>query len=248
MAQGSNEPLSQFVGRFTSQVQGIPDFHPSLAIQAFLTGLRPSRFFWSLIERPPATLPEMLQRAHQYVAVETLVAGKQEETKHPRGEQSRGHPTPPPKKREDREYRHDIDECHDMQYQIEDLIRRDHLRRYVHEQSSLHDSRPPRDSSPRPKGPVEKQINVIFGGPASGGNSSSARKAYARSKVGKRLLHDEDLDVTFKSGGEELLDPSRGRRGQERPKRIQAVLLNSNDVVQEAKDSTSRYGASRPRG
>ncbi|RRT48693.1 hypothetical protein B296_00026176 [Ensete ventricosum] len=38
MAQGSDEPLSQFVGRFTSQVQGIPDLHPSLAIQAFLTG------------------------------------------------------------------------------------------------------------------------------------------------------------------------------------------------------------------
>ncbi|RRT60777.1 hypothetical protein B296_00030338 [Ensete ventricosum] len=29
MAQGSDEPLSQFVGRFTSQVQGIPDLHPS---------------------------------------------------------------------------------------------------------------------------------------------------------------------------------------------------------------------------
>ncbi|RWW46180.1 hypothetical protein BHE74_00047910 [Ensete ventricosum] len=43
MAQGSDEPLSQFVGRFTSQVQGIPTLHPSLAIQAFLTGLRPSR-------------------------------------------------------------------------------------------------------------------------------------------------------------------------------------------------------------
>ncbi|RWW64838.1 hypothetical protein BHE74_00027899 [Ensete ventricosum] len=50
MAQGSDEPLSQFVGWFTSQVQGIPDLHPSLTIQAFLTGLRSSRFFWSLIE------------------------------------------------------------------------------------------------------------------------------------------------------------------------------------------------------
>ncbi|RZR95563.1 hypothetical protein BHM03_00024423 [Ensete ventricosum] len=102
-----------------------------------------------------------------------------------------------------REYGHDTEECHDLQYQIEDLIRRGHLRRYVREQSSLPDGRPPRDSSPLPKGPVEKQIDVIFRGPASGGNSSSARQAYVRSEVGKRSLPDEDLDVTFKSGGEE---------------------------------------------
>ncbi|RRT40269.1 hypothetical protein B296_00043247 [Ensete ventricosum] len=102
MAQGSDESLSQFVGWFTSQVQGIPDLHPSLAIQAFLTGLRPSRFFWSLIERPPATLPEMLERAHLYMTIETLIVGKREETKRPRGEQSRGHPAPQPKRREDR--------------------------------------------------------------------------------------------------------------------------------------------------
>ncbi|RZS03992.1 hypothetical protein BHM03_00034254 [Ensete ventricosum] len=78
-----------------------------------------------------------------------------------------------------REYCHDMEECHDLQYQIEDLIRHGHLR------------------------PIEKQIDVIFGGPASGGDRSSARKVYARSEVGKRLAHDEDLDITFKSGGEE---------------------------------------------
>ncbi|RRT32006.1 hypothetical protein B296_00050683 [Ensete ventricosum] len=94
MAQESDEPLFQFMGRFTSQVQGIPDLHPSLAIQAFLMGLRLSRFFWSLIEQPPTTLPEMLQRAHQDMAAETLVTGKRDETKRPRVEQPRGHPPP----------------------------------------------------------------------------------------------------------------------------------------------------------
>ncbi|RRT31110.1 hypothetical protein B296_00058266, partial [Ensete ventricosum] len=89
-----------------------------------------------------------------------------------------------------------------LQYQIEDLIRRGHLRRYVREQPPLPDGRPSRDLSPRPQGLVEKQIDIIFGGPASGGNSSSARKAYARSEAGRRPLHHEDLDVTFKSEDE----------------------------------------------
>ncbi|RWW63579.1 hypothetical protein BHE74_00029226, partial [Ensete ventricosum] len=65
--------------------------------------------------------------------------------------------------------------------------------------------RPPLEGRPEPdhQGPVEKQIDVIFGGPASSGNSSSAWKTYVRSEVGKRPLHDEDLDVTFRSGGKE---------------------------------------------
>ncbi|RWW39136.1 hypothetical protein BHE74_00055561 [Ensete ventricosum] len=179
LVQESDESLSQFVGRFTSQVQEILDLHPSLAIQAFLTGLRPSRFFWSLIERSPATLPEMLQRAHQYMVAEILVAGKRDESKCPRVEQPRRHPPVPPKRREDREYDHDTEECRNLQYQIEDLIRHGYLHRYVHDQSSLSDDRTPRDSLPRPKGPVEKQIDIIFGGPALGGDSSLARKAYA---------------------------------------------------------------------
>ncbi|RWV81973.1 hypothetical protein GW17_00056568 [Ensete ventricosum] len=45
LAQGNDEPLAQFVGRFVVEVRRMPDTHPSLAIQAFLMGLRPSRFF-----------------------------------------------------------------------------------------------------------------------------------------------------------------------------------------------------------
>ncbi|RRT31201.1 hypothetical protein B296_00056810 [Ensete ventricosum] len=103
-----------------------------------------------------------------------------------------------------KEYGHDTEECRNLQYhQIEDLIRRGHLRRYVRELPSLPNGQPPRDSSPRPQGPVEKQIDVIFGGPTSGGNSSSVRRAYARFEVEKRSLHHGDLDVMFSSEGEE---------------------------------------------
>ncbi|RZS25602.1 hypothetical protein BHM03_00058825, partial [Ensete ventricosum] len=51
-----------------------------------------------------------------------------------------------------REYGHDTEECRDLRYQIEDLIRRGHLQRYVREQLPLPDGRPSRDLSPRPQG------------------------------------------------------------------------------------------------
>ncbi|RRT84626.1 hypothetical protein B296_00004693 [Ensete ventricosum] len=81
-----------------------------------------------------------------------------------------------------KEHGHDTEECRDLQSQIDDLIRHGHLCRYVRDQSSLPDSRPPRDPPPRAKGPVKKQIDVIIERSASGGNSSSARKAYARTE------------------------------------------------------------------
>ncbi|RWW55566.1 hypothetical protein BHE74_00037790 [Ensete ventricosum] len=86
LMQGNDEPLAQFVSGFSTEIRRIPDTHPTLAIQAFLMRLRPSRLSWSLIERPPSTVPEMLQRASQYVVAESLVAGKLEDHKKSRGD------------------------------------------------------------------------------------------------------------------------------------------------------------------
>ncbi|RZR72130.1 hypothetical protein BHM03_00010518 [Ensete ventricosum] len=44
----------------------------------------------------------MLQRVHQYIAIEALVAGKRDQSKQSRAKQPRGHPSGPPKRREDR--------------------------------------------------------------------------------------------------------------------------------------------------
>ncbi|RWW75172.1 hypothetical protein BHE74_00016828 [Ensete ventricosum] len=60
---------------------------------AFIIGIRPSRLFWSLVERPPTIVPEILQRANQYVVAKTLVVEKREDQKRTRADLSRG---PPP--------------------------------------------------------------------------------------------------------------------------------------------------------
>ncbi|RRT58899.1 hypothetical protein B296_00010981 [Ensete ventricosum] len=71
-------------------------------------------------------------------------------------------------------YGHDTEEWYDLKNQIKDLICRDHLDQYIWK---------PRKPSLYPKGPVERQVDFIVGGPTTGGVSSLARKAYARTKV-----------------------------------------------------------------
>ncbi|RZS00900.1 hypothetical protein BHM03_00030686 [Ensete ventricosum] len=68
-----------------------------------------------------------------------------------------------------RNYSHDTEKCYDVKNQIEDLMRHNHLDRYV---------RKSHKPSLRPKGLVERQIDVIVGDPTTGGDSYSARKDY----------------------------------------------------------------------
>ncbi|RWV84295.1 hypothetical protein GW17_00053999 [Ensete ventricosum] len=87
MRQKEDEPLGPYLARFTKEIRVIPDTHPSLVIQAFMIGIRLSRLFWSLVERPPTIVPKILQRANQYVTAKALVAEKREGQKRPRAEE-----------------------------------------------------------------------------------------------------------------------------------------------------------------
>ncbi|RRT65378.1 hypothetical protein B296_00019284 [Ensete ventricosum] len=91
-----------------------------------------------------------------------------------------------------RDYGHDTDECYDLKNQIEDLICC-HLDQFVRKPCKL---------SLCPKGPMVRQIDVIVGRPVAGGDSSSARKAYARAEVQKRPRARLDPEITFKSENE----------------------------------------------
>ncbi|RWV96393.1 hypothetical protein GW17_00040900 [Ensete ventricosum] len=195
-------------------------------------GIRLSKLFWSLVEKPRTTVPKMMQRANHFIAVETLIARKHKEQKRPRTEQPRGCTSGPSRRRikgpdfsysqpsmtllnstwteifppdkgegapgttkphqdptEERdkgryshfhcEYDHDTEECRDLKNQIEDLIHQGHLGHY---------------------------IDVIVDGPAAGGDSTSARKAYARAAVEKRPRRRPDLEISFQPEGEEYPD------------------------------------------
>ncbi|XP_022843440.1 uncharacterized protein LOC111366995 [Olea europaea var. sylvestris] len=73
-----------------------------------------------------------------------------------------------------KDHRHDTEECLQLKEEIERLLRRGLLAKYVKNdrgRQRLKGIPPPRS----------RVINMIIGGVASGGDSNSARKSYARS-------------------------------------------------------------------
>nr|XP_009409725.1 PREDICTED: uncharacterized protein LOC103991910 [Musa acuminata subsp. malaccensis] len=190
-----------------------------------------ARFFWSLVERPPSVVPEMLQRVNQFIAAEAWMAGKREEHKRARPEPARGQPSTTLRCRVDRpdplalrtslpslgasrteiflQIRekgllrppvpmknpgHDTKECRELKPQIEELVRRGHLSRYIRQN---------REPSPHSEGSVERHIDVITGSSASGGVSMSGRKAYACSARADAPRHNPDPEVAFPPEGAE---------------------------------------------
>ncbi|XP_009388053.2 uncharacterized protein LOC103974878 [Musa acuminata AAA Group] len=217
--QKEDEPLSHFVNRFMTQIRGLSDAHPSLLMQAFMTGLRPSRFFWSLVERPPAAVPEMLQRASQFVAAETWMAGKREDHKKVKSEPSRQLQPVASRRRTDRpESRSPLPALNSSRTEIflhekgKGLLKDPHPMRNPRELADRSRGhlgqylRPNKEQSPRPEGPVERHVNVIAGGPASGGGSMSGRKAYARAAPDEASGHEPELEITFPTGASERPD------------------------------------------
>ncbi|XP_075645690.1 uncharacterized protein LOC142616796 [Castanea sativa] len=122
---------------------------------------------------------------------------------------------------------HDTADCYDLKQQIEALIRRGRLQRFVNkERANPPQNQAPRQDNDRPRQPV-RDIRMIVGGTARAGSSKKARKAYIRtiqnvqsaspalgrsrignppiefSKVDAQRLHhphDDALVVTIRAG------------------------------------------------
>lgn len=88
LKHGKEGTLSDFITRFTNEIRGVDNAHSLLMIQSFMIGLRPSHLFWSLVERTTTIVPEALQRANQYIAIDAMVSGKRGEP-HKRPRQKR---------------------------------------------------------------------------------------------------------------------------------------------------------------
>ena len=107
-----------------------------------------------------------------------------------------------PVKRDDTKYyefhrghKHRTDDCIQLRKEIEFLIRRGHLSRYVASegQEQIYPL-PPRQPTPAQHQPPLGKIHVIFGGFARGGEYSSARKAHLSS-----IRSGETLEVQIVS-------------------------------------------------
>ncbi|GAV58097.1 hypothetical protein CFOL_v3_01631, partial [Cephalotus follicularis] len=101
---------------------------------------------------------------------------------------------------------HDTEECRQLKNQIEDLIRKGHLRKYVDRDAPQGRREQRREEAPRQQEEQQQQqqprgvIHTISCGVASGGDDSNARKTYGRQSLAvQQVPHSKRL----RTGGEE---------------------------------------------
>ncbi|GAV82671.1 hypothetical protein CFOL_v3_26122, partial [Cephalotus follicularis] len=100
-----------------------------------------------------------------------------------------------------RDHGHDTEECSHLKNQIEDLILKGHLRKYV-DRNAPHERREHREEAPQQ--PEEQQprgfIHTIFGGVTSSGDHNRSRKDYARQTF---VVQQYQKSKRLKNGGDE---------------------------------------------
>ncbi|GAV76283.1 hypothetical protein CFOL_v3_19758, partial [Cephalotus follicularis] len=104
-----------------------------------------------------------------------------------------------------RDHGHDTEEYRQLKNQIEDLIRKGHLRKYMDRDAPQGRREKRREEAPRQQEEQQQQqprgvIHTISGGVASGGDHKNARKAYRRQSLAVQQVHHSKR---LKTGGDE---------------------------------------------
>ncbi|GAV74238.1 hypothetical protein CFOL_v3_17718, partial [Cephalotus follicularis] len=94
-----------------------------------------------------------------------------------------------------RDHGHDTEQCRQLKNQIEDLIRKGHLRKYVDRDAAQGRREQRREEAPR-----QGVIHTISGGVASGGDHKNSRKTYGRQSLAMQQVHHSKR---FRTGGDE---------------------------------------------
>ncbi|GAV70152.1 LOW QUALITY PROTEIN: hypothetical protein CFOL_v3_13650, partial [Cephalotus follicularis] len=101
-----------------------------------------------------------------------------------------------------RDHEHDTEESRHLKNQIEDLIRKGHLRKYVDRNDPQEMREYREEASQQPEEQQPRVIHTISGGVAFGGDHNRSRKAYARKtfvvqqyQQSKRLKTSGDEEV-----------------------------------------------------
>ncbi|XP_077232461.1 uncharacterized protein LOC143869789 [Tasmannia lanceolata] len=229
LRQEDGESLKAFVSRFNREALQVPNLDPSAATNALLAGAKSNEFQRTVARQNPHSLAYLMAGAEEYISVEEMLATldtnrkrtseeernptkqllaaiKEEDfvrwpakmlTKGNKGDKSKYY-------RFHSDHGHDTDECRHLKEEIELLIHRGYLKKYVEHDGDKKECRErspqSRKSSQRPRSPLARHespvpvsplsqtqrsqptrvINTIMGGPAAGGSSSTAGKAYAR--------------------------------------------------------------------
>ncbi|XP_030963362.1 uncharacterized protein LOC115984480 [Quercus lobata] len=201
--QGEKETLRSYVKRFTWETLEVDKADDKVQLTTFKAGLRSRDLVASLTKNPPKTMAEMLLKAQKYMNTEDALAAIKDAEKlrdkikdehylkWPRPLHSS--PNVCDKNKYCRFYKdhsHNTEDCRDLKEQIEELIRKGKLQKYVkkREYSKFRDDNKGQHESfsrdgNRPSQPPHKvigEIKTITGGPFSRGSFKSLKKAYQR--------------------------------------------------------------------
>ncbi|XP_022855572.1 uncharacterized protein LOC111376800 [Olea europaea var. sylvestris] len=203
MRQGPNETLRSFMIKFNKERLQIPDLHITAAISALTYAIKCEAFKMSLSKIPSKSITKLLTRAEKYINMEETMAPKRVVTSSRRLDQKRPHEsslrqeTPRVKPRKDppsTSFTHLNTSRSNILMEIKDSeepklssLKAGNQSSYKKGISELLHKRP-RNNQNGGKGPEDRgnkqptagTINIIVGGTASEGDSSSGRKQYAR--------------------------------------------------------------------